>query len=164
LNDWLQYLNATLLIEPFVCLHKSLRRAASSLLPALCEAMFGWGGKGKGGSDGQPAQASSSSDTKKGNASAGTSSGAQTGLLTTPQPAAAAPETAATQLGAAAGAPPKPSSVFEFGAPLQAGQLFMRGVCAGEDPDAIQACAWSVEPVPAGKQGKDKRHVYRIEF
>jgi hypothetical protein len=54
------------------------------------------------------------------------------------------------------------SSLFEFGPLVQVGSDIMRGVCVGEDPDAIQACTWHVEPA----QGKprDKAHTYRIEF
>ena len=54
------------------------------------------------------------------------------------------------------------SSVFEFGPTVSIGQSYMRGVCTGDDPDTIQACAWQIEPV----QGKprEKHHLYRIEF
>ena len=54
------------------------------------------------------------------------------------------------------------SSVFEFGPTVSIGQNYMRGVCTGDDPDTIQACAWQIEPV----QGKprEKHHLYRIEF
>lgn len=57
---------------------------------------------------------------------------------------------------------PKPSSVFEFGTTVQVGADFMRGVCTGDDPDAIQACTWSVEPLQG--KAKEKKHLYRIEF
>jgi hypothetical protein len=57
---------------------------------------------------------------------------------------------------------PKPSSVFEFGPQIQVGADMMRGVCTGDDPDAIQACTWSIEPLQ-GKP-KEKKHSYRIEF
>ena len=43
---------------------------------------------------------------------------------------------------------PRPSSVFEYGPTVGAGGEYMRGVCTGEDPDALQACTWSLEPVP----------------
>mmetsp|Transcript_21355 Transcript_21355/g.46679 ORF Transcript_21355/g.46679 Transcript_21355/m.46679 type:complete len:110 (+) Transcript_21355:84-413(+) len=56
----------------------------------------------------------------------------------------------------------RPSSVFEFGPTVQVGQDILRGVCAGDDPDAIQACTWSIEP--AQGKPKDKQHTYRIEF
>lgn len=57
---------------------------------------------------------------------------------------------------------PKPSSVFEFGQTVQVGADFMRGVCTGDDPDAIQACTWSIEQ--AQGKPKEKKHQYRIEF
>ncbi|KAL6748128.1 hypothetical protein V8C86DRAFT_1798740, partial [Haematococcus lacustris] len=57
---------------------------------------------------------------------------------------------------------PKPSSVFEFGPQTLVGMEFMRGICTGDDPDAIQACTWSIEPLQ-GKP-KEKKHQYRIEF
>mmetsp|Transcript_43738 Transcript_43738/g.131103 ORF Transcript_43738/g.131103 Transcript_43738/m.131103 type:complete len:99 (+) Transcript_43738:59-355(+) len=57
--------------------------------------------------------------------------------------------------------PAQASSVFEFGAVVPAGKDFMRGVCIGDDPDAIQACTWSVE---TAQRGRDKTHLYRIEF
>ena len=57
---------------------------------------------------------------------------------------------------------PKPSSVFEYGPMVTAGADYMRGVCTGEDPDALQACTWSLEPVQA--KPKEKKHMYRIEF
>ncbi|KAF5833963.1 hypothetical protein DUNSADRAFT_9527 [Dunaliella salina] len=58
---------------------------------------------------------------------------------------------------------PRPSSVFEYGPTVSVGGEYMRGVCTGEDPDALQACTWSLEPVP-GARPKDKKHLYRIEF
>lgn len=58
-------------------------------------------------------------------------------------------------------APSQASSVFEFGPTVQVGQDYLRGVCIGEDPDAIQACTWSVEPA---QKTKEKHHLYRIEF
>lgn len=56
----------------------------------------------------------------------------------------------------------KPASVFEFGQTVLVGSDMMRGVCTGEDPDAIQACTWSIEP--AQGKPKEKKHAYRIEF
>lgn len=53
------------------------------------------------------------------------------------------------------------TSVFEFGPVVSAGQDFMRGVCIGDDPDAIQACTWSVE---TAQRSREKHHLYRIEF
>jgi len=55
---------------------------------------------------------------------------------------------------------PKPSSIFEFGKPVPLGAEFLRGMCAGDDPDAIQACAWTIEEAA----DKQKRPLYRIEF
>ncbi len=68
----------------------------------------------------------------------------------------------ATQDAALAPYLPKPVSVFEFGAPVQIGNAFLRGVCSGDNPDAVQACTWSVDTL----QGKprEKKPVYRIEF
>lgn len=57
---------------------------------------------------------------------------------------------------------PRPSSLFEFGPMVNLDQDFLRGVCTSENPDAIQACTWSLEQTE-GKP-KDKRHAYRIEF
>ena len=57
----------------------------------------------------------------------------------------------------------RPSSVFEFGATIQAGEDMFRGQCVGDNPDAIQACTWSVEPA-LGKGKEKKKHLYRIEF
>ena len=57
---------------------------------------------------------------------------------------------------------PKPVSVFEFGPSTQVGSDFLRGVCSGDNPDAVQACTWSVDTL----QGKprEKKPAYRIEF
>ena len=57
---------------------------------------------------------------------------------------------------------PAPSSLFEFGPTVAVGTEIMRGTCTGDDPDAILACTWHLEPA----QGKprDKVHSYRIEF
>ena len=57
---------------------------------------------------------------------------------------------------------PRPSSLFEFGPLVQVGQNYMRGVCTGDDPDAIQACTWTIEE--AQGKVKDKKHIYRVEF
>lgn len=57
---------------------------------------------------------------------------------------------------------PRPSSLFEFGPMVQVGQDYMRGVCTGDDPDAIQACTWTIEE--AEGKAKDKKHLYRVEF
>ncbi len=58
--------------------------------------------------------------------------------------------------------PPRPVSIFEFGKPVAVGAERLVGMCAGDNPDAIQACAWTLEPL----QGKprERRPVYRIEF
>lgn len=66
--------------------------------------------------------------------------------------------------GPLAGMPlPKPTSVFEFGQAVPAGGDVMRGMCAGSDPDAIHACAWSVEP-SQGKGRGQRAPRYRVEF
>lgn len=57
---------------------------------------------------------------------------------------------------------PRPSNLFEFGPLVGLGQDFLRGVCTSENPDAIQACTWSLEQVEV--KPKHKRHAYRIEF
>lgn len=57
---------------------------------------------------------------------------------------------------------PTPTSIFEFGPLVPVGSEYMKGMCAGEDPDAIQACSWSIDKVQ-GKP-KEKRHLYHIEF
>ncbi|GLI69614.1 hypothetical protein VaNZ11_014281 [Volvox africanus] len=57
---------------------------------------------------------------------------------------------------------PRPSSVFEFGTLVQVGSEYMRGVCTGDNPDAIQACTWTIEE--AQGKPKEKKHVFRVEF
>lgn len=57
---------------------------------------------------------------------------------------------------------PRPSSVFEFGPMVQLGQEYMRGVCTGDNPDAIQACTWTIEE--AQVKPKEKKHIFRVEF
>ncbi|KAG2486211.1 hypothetical protein HYH03_015173 [Edaphochlamys debaryana] len=57
---------------------------------------------------------------------------------------------------------PRPSSVFEFGPTVSVGSDYMRGVCTGDNPDAIQACTWTIEE--AQGKPKEKRHVFRVEF
>eukprot|EP00198_Chlamydomonas_reinhardtii_P007045 XP_001696381.1 predicted protein [Chlamydomonas reinhardtii] len=57
---------------------------------------------------------------------------------------------------------PRPSSVFEFGPMVQVGSDYMRGVCTGDNPDAIQACTWTIEE--AQGKPKEKKHVFRVEF
>ncbi|GFR40629.1 hypothetical protein Agub_g1211 [Astrephomene gubernaculifera] len=57
---------------------------------------------------------------------------------------------------------PRPSSVFEFGPMVQVGSEIMRGVCTGDNPDAIQACTWTIEE--AQGKPKEKKHVFRVEF
>lgn len=79
---------------------------------------------------------------------------------------------AAAQLAAAGGAkpgdgtfpaqPPRPASIFEFGKPLPITADHLVGMCAGDNPDAIQACTWSIEPLQG--KAREKRPVYRIEF
>lgn len=59
---------------------------------------------------------------------------------------------------------PRPSSVFEFGHTVSVGQEYMRGVCTGENPDAIQACTWSIEVAPQPAKPKEKKSTFRIEF
>jgi hypothetical protein len=50
-------------------------------------------------------------------------------------------------------------TLFEFGNLVPAGGTVLRGVCTGDDPEAIQACTWSVEKVQQGKKPR-----YRVEF
>lgn len=57
---------------------------------------------------------------------------------------------------------PRPLSVFEFGPMVQVGSDYMRGVCTGDNPDAIQACTWTIEE--AQGKPKEKKHVFRVEF
>lgn len=72
----------------------------------------------------------------------------------------------AAQLGADPGLLPvtmaRPTSIFEFGEPVPVGGEVLRGMCAGTDPDAIQACTWSLEPVQG--KGRERRPHYRVEF
>jgi hypothetical protein len=56
----------------------------------------------------------------------------------------------------------KPTSIFEFGEPVQAGGDALKGMCAGADPDAIHACTWTVEQ--AQGRGRQKQPKYRVEF
>lgn len=44
---------------------------------------------------------------------------------------------------------------------VKLGDEMMRGVCIGEDPHAIEACTWVIEPI---KASKDNHHRYRVEF
>mmetsp|Transcript_12517 Transcript_12517/g.22402 ORF Transcript_12517/g.22402 Transcript_12517/m.22402 type:complete len:82 (+) Transcript_12517:210-455(+) len=53
-------------------------------------------------------------------------------------------------------------SLFEFGPKVDINGEILRGNCVGENPDAIQACIWSLETVE--KQQADKTHRYKIEF
>lgn len=69
---------------------------------------------------------------------------------------------AAEAVGAAAAAIPRPTSIFEFGPSVAGGSDYLRGMCAGDNPDAIQACTWSMEQAPG--RARDKRPLYRIEF
>jgi hypothetical protein len=83
------------------------------------------------------------------------------------EPSPAVPNVSSTQPDPFASDPvlsqmPRPSSVFEFGPLVQASSEYMRGVCTGDNPDAIQACTWTIEEVQ-GKP-KEKKHVYRVEF
>jgi hypothetical protein len=76
------------------------------------------------------------------------------------------------QLQAAAGGPgkdngfatplPRPTSIFEFGKPVPISSDHLVGMCAGDNPDAIQACTWTVEPLQG--KAREKRPIYRIEF
>ncbi len=111
--------------------------------------MVGWF-KGKGG---DKAEAGGKADEKEASKSGPSVSKASSQAQTQPELQQAPLEN--LQL-------PKPSSVFEFGQTVQLGQEYMRGVCTGDDPDAIQACTWSLEA--ATGPSKDKRHAYRIEF
>lgn len=107
---------------------------------------------GKKGSD---TAAAASSEQSKASASTATAS--------KPADVSKASSSAAAVVQEAAVDQSRASSVFEFGPAAQPGQLYMRGVCIGDDPDAIQACSWSIEPVTQGK-GRETNHLYRIEF
>jgi hypothetical protein len=50
-------------------------------------------------------------------------------------------------------------SVFEFGPTVSAGGSLLKGLCTGDNPDAIQACSWVVEKNQGGKKLK-----YKVEF
>ena len=86
----------------------------------------------------------------------------QADKLPEPKAAAAKPGAVSSNVEPPSGFLPKPVSVFEFGAPVAVGTEFLRGVCSGDNPDAVQACTWSVDAL----QGKprEKKPVYRIEF
>ncbi len=130
-----------------------------------------WGGKKKEDESSKPADIGSGASTSSTAAPASAPAAPGAGISIRPQlgpPAPAPADSASQQQPTATGSVdvlqglPKPSSVFEFGHAVQQGQDYMRGVCTGDDPDAIQACTWSLEPW-SGK-AKDKRHAYRIEF
>ncbi|KIZ06382.1 hypothetical protein MNEG_1569 [Monoraphidium neglectum] len=57
---------------------------------------------------------------------------------------------------------PRPASIFEFGKPVPLSSDHLVGNCAGDNPDAIQACTWTIEPLQG--KSREKRPVYRIEF
>jgi hypothetical protein len=57
---------------------------------------------------------------------------------------------------------PRPTSIFEFGKPVAISSEHLVGMCAGDNPDAIQACTWTVEPLQG--KAREKRPLYRIEF
>lgn len=78
-------------------------------------------------------------------------------------PSASSPQEAPSTSSSVA-AQPAPSSVFEFGPLVTVGQDVMRGVCTGDNPDAIHACSWSIEPAVAQGKARDKKHLYRVEF
>jgi len=80
--------------------------------------------------------------------------------------------TATAARAAAAAADPsaeaaRPTSVFAFGPIVGAGGEVLRGMCAGDDPDAIQACTWTIEKAetaPRPKMMGGKAHAYVVEF
>eukprot|EP00798_Chlamydomonas_sp_ICE-L_P006100 gene6100-2698_t len=76
---------------------------------------------------------------------------------------APAPKNASDKKGAEPAAP-HPSSVFEFGPTVTLGKPFMRGMCTGDDPDAIHACTWSIEAVDPQSNGKTQPRKFRVEF
>lgn len=53
-------------------------------------------------------------------------------------------------------------STFEFGKQVQPGDEYLKGSCAGDNPDAIQACVWSIQT--SGSSGRGKQPLYHIEF
>jgi hypothetical protein len=55
---------------------------------------------------------------------------------------------------------PRPTSTFEFGPTIAGGGSVMRGLCSGADPDIVQACTWTLEPVEA----RQRKAAFRIEF
>jgi hypothetical protein len=57
---------------------------------------------------------------------------------------------------------PRPTSIFEFGKPVPISSDHLVGMCAGDNPDAIQACTWTIEPLQG--KAREKRPTYRIEF
>ncbi|GBF92293.1 hypothetical protein Rsub_05376 [Raphidocelis subcapitata] len=59
-------------------------------------------------------------------------------------------------------APARPASIFEFGKPAPVTAEHLVGMCAGDNPDAIQACTWTIEPLQG--KAREKRPLYRIEF
>jgi hypothetical protein len=74
--------------------------------------------------------------------------------VTTAASAAAADPAAALALA-------RPTSVFAFGPVVAPGGDVLRGMCAGDDPDAIQACTWTIEKAQGGG---GKAHAYVVEF
>jgi hypothetical protein len=77
--------------------------------------------------------------------------------------ATAAANRAASAADSALAAASRPTSVFAFGPTVAVGGEVLRGMCAGDDPDAIQACTWTVEKAEPGGRG-GKALAYVVEF
>jgi hypothetical protein len=89
--------------------------------------------------------------------------------VTTAATAAASRAASAAAADPALAAVARPTSVFAFGPTVAPGGEVLRGMCAGDDPDAIQACTWTVEkaeasPRPGAAARGGKSHAYVVEF
>lgn len=84
------------------------------------------------------------------------------------QPSGKADSTAAaaqtTEANASAGAVPDLPlpAVFEFGGAAVEAGITMKGICAADDPDQIQACLWRVDPAPKDTPKDESK--YQILF
>lgn len=85
-------------------------------------------------------------------------------VISAPQPSAKAdgnePEDMKSAADAAADLPLP--AVFEFGGSAADAGITMKGICAADDPDQIQACLWRVDP--ASKDAPKEETKYQILF
>jgi hypothetical protein len=122
-----------------------------------------WPFGGRGGGDLSASKLPDSQQQQKKQAAAGVTTAATAAASRAASAAAADPALAAVA---------RPTSVFAFGPTVSAGGEVLRGMCAGDDPDAIQACTWTIEKAeasprpgaPGAARGGGKMHAYVVEF